>query len=133
MKVDRRRAARQQRIAKQLSETGFALPGSLTVRAYPCGKANCRCKADPSQLHGPYAFWTRKVNGKTATRMLTPDEVAEYQPLFDNARKLRDLISQLQELTLELVEGPAHAPAPAPSRTTRKPTKPKTQPRRQGQ
>lgn len=127
MKVDRTRASRQQRIAKQLSVIGFALPGSLTLRAYPCGKANCRCKADPPQLHGPYAFWTRKINGKTATRMLTEDEVAEYQPLFDNARKLRDLISELQELTLELVEGPDHAPAPAPSRTTRKPRKPPRQ------
>ena len=127
MKVDRRRTARQQRIAKQLSEIGFALPGSLTVRAYPCGKANCRCKADPPQLHGPYAFWTRKIDGKTSTRMLTEDEVTEYQPLFDNARKLRDLISELQALTLELVEGPDHTPAPAPSRTTRKPREPHRQ------
>lgn len=123
MKIDRRRTARHQRIAKQLSEIGLALPGSLTVRAYPCGKANCRCKRDPPQLHGPYNFWTRKIDNKTVTRMLTDDEVAEYQPLFDNARKLRDLISQLQELTLELVEGPDHTPAPTPSRTTRKPTK----------
>ncbi len=127
MKVDRRRAARHQRIAKQLSEIGFALPGSLTVKAYPCGKPNCRCKADPPQLHGPYAFWTRKIDNKTVTRTLNDDELTDYQPLFDNARKLRDLISQLQELTLELVEGPDHAPAPTPSRTTRKPKNPSHQ------
>ena len=50
---------------------GFALPGTLTVRAYACGKPGCRCHADPPRLHGPYAEWTRKIGGKTVTRRLT--------------------------------------------------------------
>ena len=104
MKVGAKRAAKQRRLAAQLGEIGFALPGSLTVRAYRCGKQNCSCKKDPPRLHGPYAFWTRKVNNKTVTRMLNDEEVAEYQPLFDNARKIRDLVTELQELSLELIE-----------------------------
>jgi hypothetical protein len=125
MKVDRKRAAQQRRIAKALSEIGLALPGSLTVKAYRCGKANCRCKAEPPQLHGPYAFWTRKIDGKTVSRMLSEDELAEYQPLFDNARKLRDLVSELQDLTLQLVEE-ADGPQRRSSTSTRqnRPTKP---------
>jgi len=59
---------------------GPALPGTLTVRAYACGKPNCRCHADPPRLHGPYAEWTRKIGGKTITRRLTPDQLAQYQP-----------------------------------------------------
>ena len=82
---------------------GFALPGTLTVRAYACGKPGCRCHADPPRLHGPYAEWTRKIGGKTATRRLTPRELAEYQPLFDNAKKLRALLAELQDLTLEII------------------------------
>jgi hypothetical protein len=35
---------------------------------------------------------------------LTPREHAEYQPLFDNARKLRALVNKLQDLTLEIIE-----------------------------
>lgn len=104
MKVDRSSAAKQRRIAAGLGEVGFALPGSLTVRAYRCGKSKCRCRGEPPQLHGPYAFWTRKIDGKTVSRILTDEELADYQPLFDNARKLRDLVSQLQELTLQLVD-----------------------------
>ena len=119
MKVDRNRAAQQRRIAKALSEIGFALPGSLTVKAYRCGKANCRCKAEPPQLHGPYAFWTRKIDGKTVTRMLSDDKLAEYQPLFDNARKLRNLVSELQDLTLELVEEADGAQRPRKTSTPR--------------
>jgi hypothetical protein len=83
---------------------GPALPGTLTVRAYPCGKAGCRCHADPPRLHGPYAEWTRKIGGKTVTRKLTPAELAEYQPLFDSAKKLRALLAELQDLTLQIIE-----------------------------
>jgi hypothetical protein len=93
------------RITAQIAAAaGPALPGTLTVRAYPCGKASCRCHADPPRLHGPYAEWTRKIGGKTVTRKLTPAELAEYQPLFDTAKKLRSLLSELQDLTLQIIE-----------------------------
>ena len=97
------RAARD-RIAAGLARAGLALPGTLTIRAYACGKPGCRCHADPPRLHGPYAEWTRKIGGKTITRRLTPAQLAEYQPLFDNARKLRALLAELQDLTLEIIE-----------------------------
>jgi hypothetical protein len=96
--------AARDRIAAELARAGFALPGTLTVRSYACGKPNCRCHADPPRLHGPYAEWTRKIGGKTTTRRLTPDELAEYQPLFDNAKKLRTLLADLQDLTLQIID-----------------------------
>ena len=101
--------AARDRIAAEIAATaGYALPGTLTIRSYACGKHDCRCHADPSRLHGPYAEWTRKIAGKTVTRRLTEAELAEYQPLFDNARKLRALLSELQDLTLDIIE--AHPP-----------------------
>jgi hypothetical protein len=96
--------AARDRIATELAAAGFALPGTLTVRAYACGKPSCRCHADPPRLHGPYAEWTRKIGGKTVTRRLSPAELTEYQPLFDNAKKLRALLAELQDLTLEIIE-----------------------------
>src|ERR1700761_5527133 len=96
--------AARDRIAAELAAAGFALPGTLTVRAYACGKPGCRCHADPPRLHGPYAEWTRKTGGKTVPRRLSPAEAAEYQPLFDNAKKLRNLLAELQDLTLEIIE-----------------------------
>jgi hypothetical protein len=88
--------------ARLPAAAGPALPGTLTVRSYACGKTNCRCHGDPPRLHGPYAEWTRKIAGKTTTRRLSPAELAEYQPLFDNAKKLRALLAELQDLTLEI-------------------------------
>ena len=95
--------AARDRIAAELAATGFALPGTLTVRSYACGKPGCRCRADPPRLHGPYAEWTRKIGGKTVTRRLTPAELADYQPLFDNAKKIRALLTELQDLTLQII------------------------------
>ena len=98
------RAALDKITAEIAAAAGPALPGTLIVRAYACGKPNCRCHADPPRLHGPYAEWTRKIGGKTMTRRLTPRELAEYQPLFDSAKKLRALVNELQDLTLEIIE-----------------------------
>jgi hypothetical protein len=97
------RAALDKITAEIAATAGPALPGTLTIRSYPCGKQACRCHASPPRLHGPYAEWTRKINGKTVTRRLTPVELASYQPLFDNARKLRALLSQLQDLTMQMI------------------------------
>ena len=92
-------------IAAQLAAAaGPALPGTLVVRAYECGKPRCRCHTSPGARHGPYAEWTRKIGGKTITRRLTPAQLAAWQPLFDNAKKLRALLAELQELTLTIIE-----------------------------
>lgn len=55
---------RRRELIAEISELGFALPGSLNVVANRCGKPTCSCHADPPKLHGPYLTWTRKVAGK---------------------------------------------------------------------
>ena len=96
-------AALGQAAAELAAAAGPALPGTLTVRSYACGKRHCRCHASPPVLHGPYAEWTRKIGGKTVTRRLTPEQLAAWQPLFDNARKMRDLLARIQDLTLHAI------------------------------
>ena len=91
-------------IVKRLAETGFALPGTLLQRRTSCGKPTCRCQADPPQLHGPYNQWTRKIAGKTVTRRLTDEQAADYGPWFDNAQRLRELINELEALSLRIFE-----------------------------
>lgn len=94
----------QARIAASLGEIGFALPGSLVWRTTACGKTNCRCQANPPELHGPYLTWTRTVNGKTVTRKITEDQQTLYQAWFDNARKLHRLVTDLETLSLQAFE-----------------------------
>jgi hypothetical protein len=92
------RAARD-RIAAGLARAGLALPGTLVVRSCACGKPG----------------------GKTATRRLTPAELAGYQPLFGNAKKLRALPGELQDLTLQIVGTDSQQPRQNPEPETRGP------------
>ena len=48
-------------------------------------------------------------------------ELAEYQPLFDNAKKLRALLSELQDLTLEIVGADSNQPPQSAEPETRGP------------
>src|SRR6266496_1562851 len=91
-------------IAAAIAEIGFVLPGTLTERPMRCGHRNCRCHADPPALHGPYHQWTRKVAGKTVTRFLSDDQLADYSDWFGNQRRLRQLLHPLEELSLAIVE-----------------------------
>jgi len=93
----------KQRIARQLADIGFALPGNVTERMMRCGKPTCRCKADPPQLHGPYIQWTRTVEGKTVTKLLTPQQLERYRPWFDNARQLRQLLTRLETVSIDAI------------------------------
>lgn len=98
--VHRRRAE----IAAEIAALGPTLPGSLVQRHNRCARRDCRCRADPPQLHGPYPAWTRKIGGKTVTRSLKPDQVARYQSWIDNARRLRELVTELHRLAVEQAE-----------------------------
>ncbi|MGH3184910.1 MAG: DUF6788 family protein [Streptosporangiaceae bacterium] len=101
---DARQRPAQARLAASLGQIGFALPGSLVWRSTACGKPGCHCQGDPPVLHGPYLTWTRTVNGKTVTRKITQDQHARYQVWFDNARKLRQLVTDLETLSLRAFE-----------------------------
>ncbi len=99
-RIERRRRA----LIAQLAAIGYPLPGSLTVRHTRCSSAGCRCHAEPPALHGPYYSWTRKINNKTVTRLLSTEQAERYRPWFDNARKLRALTAQLEALALKAAQ-----------------------------
>lgn len=79
-----------------------ALPGTLLERHIRCNKTGCRCMADPPHLHGPYYQWTRKIDGRTRTTLLTIEQVGRYRPWFDNAKSIRTLTAELEALSLDI-------------------------------
>ena len=111
-------ARRHQQIQAELAQIGIALPGSLTSRTTRCQRASCHCHASPPVLHGPYPTWTRKISGRTVTRTLTTEDAERLRPYFDAHRHLRQLITELEAISIELAE-PArghHTNSHAPSR-----------------
>lgn len=92
------------RISTELAEIGFILPGTVLRRHTRCGRGNCRCHADPPQLHGPYWWWTRRVGGKTVTRILSDELYEDYRAGFEGARRARALLAELEALSLVVLE-----------------------------
>ena len=94
---------RRREIMAEIAKIGICLPGSLVTRTTRCGTLGCRCHTDPERLHGPYLSWTRKIGAKTVTRNLDADQVERYQPLIDNSRRLRELVADLEAISVQLV------------------------------
>src|SRR5260370_13868888 len=92
-------------IAAELASLGLALPGTLIERHVRCGRANCRCHADPPVLHGPYWQWTRK----TVTRLVPDEQLDDYRQWLDNHRRLRALVAALEALTLAIADADPRA------------------------
>ena len=111
-------------IIDEIATLGFALPGTVALRYTTCGTPGCRCHADPPQPHGPDPRWPRQVAGKTITRRLSAEQHARYQPWFQAHRRRRELLTELEALSLQIIEtelrpptGPKK-PTPRPRRKT---------------
>ena len=117
--------SRRRQIMAEVAKVGLCLPGSLVQRTTRCGSKGCACHTDPEKLHGPYPSWTRRVGGKTVTRTMSAEQAERYKPLFDNSRRLKELVEELEALSVRVVseaEGwalppPAHATSATLQRT----------------
>ncbi len=96
--------AERRRIVQAIAKIGPVVPGTLLERTLRCSNAGCHCHAEPPQLHGPYWYWTRKVNQKTVSKLLSAEQVAEYHEWFENERTLRALVAQLEAIGIDAIE-----------------------------
>lgn len=111
-KVTKRDEERRARVLEQLrgllATTSCVLPGSLVERTMICGKTNCRCKADPPELHGPYVQWSYTEANKRFTRWLTAEQQERYRGRIEAGKQLRELVKKLERaevLSVERAEG----------------------------
>ena len=95
---------RYRQLAAQLADIGLISAGSLTRRYTRCTSPGCKCRADPPQPHGPYWQLTRKIDGKTTTRRLTPSQAELYQDWIDNDRRMRRIIDQMRAVAAKAAE-----------------------------
>jgi hypothetical protein len=99
-------ARRHQQIQAELARIGITLPGSLITRTTRCQRPGCHCRASPPVLHGPYPTWIRKAGTRSITRTLTPAEAERLRPYFTAHRRLRQLITELETISIELATQP---------------------------
>jgi hypothetical protein len=92
-------------LAAQLADIGFISSGSVVRYSSPCGRPNCRCHADPPQLHGPYWQWSyRPTGGKTVTRKLDDRQAQLYQEWIANRRRLLAVVAEMEEVSHQAAE-----------------------------
>lgn len=92
------------RINAKIAQADFALPGSIAYQSTSCGNQNCRCTANPPVLHGPYPTSTRKVAGNIVIRRLSETQHENYKTWFEAAKRYRELLSELEALSLSIIE-----------------------------
>ena len=82
-------AKRAKQIAQEIAALGPILPGTLSERYLTCRSSGCHCHDEEPELHGPYWYWTRKVDQKTVSKLLSAEQVPEYTQWFANRHRLR--------------------------------------------
>ena len=100
----RRCQERYDQLKEEVRQLGYICQGTITKRTLPCGKPSCACHQDPRKRHGPYVYWTRKVRGRTETRMVPPSLVTLYREGIRNHRRLEVLIRRMQKVSLQAFE-----------------------------
>ena len=88
---------------ESLSQLGALRPGSLSKQFNVCGNPDCRCK-DPvkPKKHGPYHNLSYTWKGKGKTEFVSAEFVSEVKSQIKNYKKMRALIDQWIELSIEL-------------------------------
>jgi hypothetical protein len=92
-----------ERIKGQLNELGLMHPGSLSEQFNVCGTPGCHCK-DPKdpRKHGPYYQLSYTWRGKSSTRFVRPERVAEMREKVSNYKRFRELINEWVDLSMDL-------------------------------
>lgn len=86
-------------VKSQLKDIRYVMQGSVVRRTKRCGQPGCQCHLGPEYEHGPYYQWTRKVQAKTVTKVLTPAEARLYKECIRNGRRLRKLVVRMYQIS----------------------------------
>jgi len=95
---------RRNEVREKLASIGHLRPGSLVGRYRKCGKPNCHCATEEEGGHGPSWSLTRRVGGKTVTRVIPANAVAQTQEQIAEYQRLRRLVGELVEVSEGLCE-----------------------------
>src|SRR5881396_704787 len=93
---------RIEQLKQEIVGLGDLRPGKLSQQYNVCGKADCRCKADPPQKHGPYYQVSFTRNGKSSTQFVREEDLAVVRQQLSNYQRLRELIDRWITLGMEL-------------------------------
>jgi len=80
-------------------------PGATGRSGWDCRSSFGRRRFAKPGARGERRRRTRRVAGKAQVRRLTPERAEGYRPYFENNRRLRELLSELEALSIRAVHG----------------------------
>jgi hypothetical protein len=118
--------ARIETLKHELLRLGDLRPGTLSEQYNVCGKAGCRCKADPPRKHGPYYQVSFTWQGRSQTHFVRQDDLATVRRQLRTYEQLRALVTDWIAAGLELSRLRLARP-PSRSAPRQRPHRPKSQ------
>jgi Family of unknown function (DUF6788) len=88
-------AVRARQLSDRIAQAGPMRRGSLSERYVKCSKPGCPCGERREARHGPYFSWTRKIDGRTHSKFLTPEQAAIVRRQIEAGHAFRDDIEAL--------------------------------------
>ena len=81
-------------IKRELAGLGPVRPGSISRQYNVCGNPTCRCKADPSQRHGPYYQLSYTHQRRSSSEFVREQDLRDVQRQVHNYARLRALVEE---------------------------------------
>ena len=90
-------------LKKKLSKIDFIAIGSINTLPIKCGNKKCDCYTTNIGKHGYYTNWTRKISGKTKSKVLSKKQVELVKEFKDNYLQLKNILDQMLSLSEEYI------------------------------
>jgi hypothetical protein len=91
-------------LLKQIQDLHAFRPGSLEERFRKCGKPTCHCAHADSPGHGPIWVLTRKVKGKTVSKVIKKDAVDSTRKHIENYHRFQEFIHEYVETNVMICD-----------------------------
>jgi hypothetical protein len=92
-------------LMQALEAMDYFCAGTLFTRTKVCGKASCRCAADPSYRHGPYFTWVHMYQNRSTQHALTAEQAQLARRAIANSRTIRRLLAKWNRESTAVILG----------------------------
>lgn len=91
-------------LKRKIAGFNYVCSGTLLRRSLVCGKGNCRCKAQKPSLHGPYYYWSRRLEGRQVSKVLSQGQAKIVEQAIKNYKKALQLLRQWEARTIKAID-----------------------------
>lgn len=90
-------------LKRKITRLDYVCSGTLLLRSLVCGKNNCRCKAQKPSLHGPYYYWSRRMEGRQVSKVLSKGQARIVKQSIENYQRALKLLRQWEAQTIKII------------------------------